>query len=115
MIKHGRARHRRSIAETAEGVTKPHWHRLAAKEKITANLPRRSLAGGEKGRQIRKKELLTKYVTDVTVTSLTVIEVTTAFSSTFALQSSAEDRAGARREAEKEFLAMSEAMIAEKG
>src|SRR5207302_470735 len=56
-----------------------------------------------------------KYVTGVTVTSLTVIEVTTTFSSTFALQQSEDDRAEARREAEKEFREMSEAMVAEKG
>jgi hypothetical protein len=41
--------------------------------------------------------------------------VTTTFSSTFALQSSEDDRAEARREAEKEFREMSKAMIAEKG
>jgi hypothetical protein len=51
----------------------------------------------------------------VTVSPLTVIEVTTTFSSTFALQSSEDDRAEARLEAEKEFRDMSKAMIAEKG
>jgi hypothetical protein len=51
----------------------------------------------------------------VTVSVITVIEMTTTFSSTLALQAAPEDRAEARREAEKEFRAMSDAMIAEKG
>jgi hypothetical protein len=41
--------------------------------------------------------------------------MTATFSSTLALQASAGDRAEARRQAEQEFRAMSEAMIAEKG
>jgi len=41
--------------------------------------------------------------------------MTTAFSSTLALRADPDDRAEARRQAEHEFRAMSEAMVAEKG
>src|SRR5437868_1514363 len=41
--------------------------------------------------------------------------MTTAFSSTLALRADPDDRAEARRQAEREFRAMSEAMVAEKG
>ena len=51
----------------------------------------------------------------VTVIELTVRHMTITFSSTLALQADAEDRAEARRQAEQEFRAMSDAMIAEKG
>jgi hypothetical protein len=51
----------------------------------------------------------------VTVTYITVTEMTDSISSTFALQSTPEDRAAAREEAREEFQRMSDAMVEQKG
>lgn len=57
-----------------------------------------------------EKLALDKYITPITVTSMTL-----AVSSTFALQASSEDRAQARVEAQRELQKMSAAMVKEKG
>jgi hypothetical protein len=56
-----------------------------------------------------------KYVTCVTLTEITVIEMAAITSSTFALQAAPADRAAAREEARRQMERMSEAMIEEKG
>jgi hypothetical protein len=59
--------------------------------------------------------MLTKYVIDITVSELQVTTMAATFSSTLALRADPDDRAEARRRAEEEFRAMSDAMVKEKG
>jgi hypothetical protein len=59
--------------------------------------------------------LFEKYVTSITLTKITVTEMTEIASSTFALQAAPAHRAAAREEARRQIKQMSQAMIEEKG
>lgn len=61
------------------------------------------------------QNLFDKYVTYITLTSITVIEMTTIASSTLALRAAPADRAAAREDARGQMKKMSDAMVEEKG
>ena len=61
------------------------------------------------------KNSFDKYLTGVTITSITVIDMVPIASSTLALQAPPADRAAAREEAQRQMKKMSDAMVEEKG
>jgi hypothetical protein len=61
------------------------------------------------------KKIVDKYVTNVTISLITVIEMTAIASSTFALHARPAERAAARVAAYAELQEMSKAMVQEKG
>ena len=70
---------------------------------------------GIKAKEHSAEKFVDKYFTDITLITITVIEMTRTASLTFALQAPPADRAAAREEACRQMERMSEAMVEEKG